>query len=315
MSGLRIVPFSDAHFDDAAALLEARHARHREAEPLLPADVDFRAQVEGEWQVEGASGVFATRGAEPAGYLFARPMPYGRSPTPYAQMVTGVAGHAVAGDRELARDLYAAAAGPWVDAGHLRHMVFVPSSDKELIDAWFRLSFGASATFAMRETASEPSFDAGVEIRLSTPDDLEAAAQLDRAMAESMVPSPSFSPGGFQTDAEYVEGWRDTWEETQFTHFVAERDGRIVGHSLLYRRPHDLRVPKDSIDLAGASTFPHERGGGVGRALTTHVIAWAHENGFPTMTTDWRMTNILASRFWPKRGFRPAFLRLYRALP
>jgi GNAT superfamily N-acetyltransferase len=98
-------------------------------------------------------------------------------------------------------------------------------------------------------------------------------------------------------------------------HFVAELDGRAVGHILLYKRPHDLRVPKDSIDLAAASTFPEARGSGAGLALTEHVLHWAHEHGYPTMTTDWRMTNLLASRFWPKRGFRRTFIRLYRALP
>ena len=33
------------------------------------------------------------------------------------------------------------------------------------------------------------------------------------------------------------------------------------------------------------------------------------------MTTDWRMTNLLASRYWPRRGFRETFLRLYRSIP
>jgi hypothetical protein len=33
------------------------------------------------------------------------------------------------------------------------------------------------------------------------------------------------------------------------------------------------------------------------------------------MVTDWRETNLLASRFWPKRGFRRTFLRLYRSIP
>jgi hypothetical protein len=33
------------------------------------------------------------------------------------------------------------------------------------------------------------------------------------------------------------------------------------------------------------------------------------------MVTDWRVTNLLSSRFWPKRGFRPVFLRLYRSIP
>ena len=83
-------------------------------------------------------------------------------------------------------------------------------------------------------------------------------------------------------------------------HFVAERDGTIVGHILLYRRPPDLRVPEGSIDLADASTAPEERGTGVGLALTHHVLAWAHEHGYEVMTTDWRMTNLLASRFWPR---------------
>ena len=33
------------------------------------------------------------------------------------------------------------------------------------------------------------------------------------------------------------------------------------------------------------------------------------------MGTDWRVTNLLASRFWPRRGFRTTFLRLYRHIP
>ena len=134
-------------------------------------------------------------------------------------------------------------------------------------------------------------------------------------MSESMLPAPSFSNLPAQTDEEYLDGWRETWDDDTFKHFVAERDGVVVGHTLLYKRPADLRVPADSIDLAAASTFPELRGSGIGRALTAHVVTWAHENGYPTMVADWRMTNLLASRFWPKRGFRVTFLRLYRALP
>jgi hypothetical protein len=33
------------------------------------------------------------------------------------------------------------------------------------------------------------------------------------------------------------------------------------------------------------------------------------------MVTDWRVTNLLSSRFWPARGFRTTFLRLYRHIP
>ena len=307
---LDVVPFTDDHLDAAAALLAARHARHREAEPLLPVVADFRAEIEREWRADGASGVFASRGGEPVAYLVARPLPYGGGGT---WMVAGIAGHAVEGDAEAARDVYAAAAQGWFEAGHMRHGVFVPAHDGALIDAWFRLSFGASAALATREATAEAPFDAGVQIRLGEPRDLEDAARLEVALNEAMTPSPSFS--GAQPDlAEIVEEWRDTWDDERFVHFVADRDGRIVGHALLYRRPPDLRVPVASIDLGQAATHPDVRGSGAGRALTAHVIRWAYEHGFPVIVTDWRMTNLWASRFWPRRGFRPTFLRLLRSL-
>jgi GNAT superfamily N-acetyltransferase len=304
-----IVPFSDEHLDGAARLLEARHRRHRKAEPLLPDDVDFCAEIEREWREDGSNGVAAVAGDEVVGYLIGRR----REDRFGASLWSFVAGHAST-DAELTRDLYAAAASRWVADGLTKHFVFVPAF-QDLIDPWFRLSFGASAALAIRETGAEPVNVPGVVIREGTEDDLEAAARLDRSMLEHMLHEPSFSGIELPSDDEYHDDWRGTWDDPVYKHFVAERDARIVGHILLYRRPPDLRVPKDSIDLAAASTDPTVRGSGVGVALTHHVLAWAKDNGIPTMITDWRMTNLLASRFLPARDFRPAFLRLYRSIP
>jgi GNAT superfamily N-acetyltransferase len=74
-------------------------------------------------------------------------------------------------------------------------------------------------------------------------------------------------------------------------------------------------VPARNIDLAHVATLDDVRGSGVGLALTAHVLAWAHEQGYRSMTTDWRAVNLLSSRFWPRRGFRPQYLRLYRSVP
>lgn len=305
MARLEVVPFGDEHLDAAAKLLAARHARHREAEPLLPELEDPRAAIEREWREEGASGVFV-RGA----YLIGAPFTRFE-----ATLRVGIAGHAIEGDREPIRDVYAAAAQHWVDDGYTRHEVFVPSHDAELIDAWFRLSFGASAVLALRETGPEEPFDTDVTIRRGRRGDFDEAARLELAMGEAMLPSPSFSSVALQTQEELAAEWHADGDSDQYELFVAEREGRIVGHILLYRRPPDLRVPANSIDLAQASTEPEARGTGVGRALTTHVIRWAYETGIPVMTTDWRMTNLWASRFWPKRGFRPSLLRLHRSVP
>jgi GNAT superfamily N-acetyltransferase len=310
MAGLTLVPFGDDHVEAAAALLAERHERHRLTEPLLPEAPDFRAELEKEWRVEGASGVVALSGGSVAGYLVGHP----RDDRVGPHLWSYVAGHAVR-EPELTRDLYAAAAADWVEAGLARHFVYVPALD-DLIDPWFRLSFGASAALATRETGAEPGEPSTILVRDGNAGDIEAAVALERAMGESMLPAPSFSLHPPDPVEDALAEWRGTWEDTEtYRHFVAEREGRVVGHILLYRRPHDLRVPVDAIDLAQASTEPAERGAGVGVALTRHVLAWAHEHGFPTMVTDWRMTNLLASRFWPRRGFRPTFLRLQRSIP
>ena len=312
MLGLRLEPFSSRHVDDAAELLARRHERHLAQEPLLQREPDFRAEVEQAAGDEGASGSVLVDDGGLQGYLLASPRQL--TNTGLSWHVVGFAGLAFEGDPELLRDLYAHAAGRWVEDGHTRHGVYVPSSEPDLVDAWFRLTFGASGITAARETAVEP-FEAGVAVRDGRPDDLEAAVRLDQDMADAMRPAPSFSGQDPTSTAELQDEWRDTWDEGQFKHFVAETDSRIVGHAVLYTGRSGIRIPEGSIDLAAASTEPAARGTGVGRALTAHVLAWAHEHGYGSMTTDWRMTNLLASRFWPKRGFRPTFLRMYRSIP
>ena len=314
MSSLRFEPFSDAHVDPAGELLAERHRRHRAAEPLLADVGDFPAQVANEWKRGGTLGAVALDGGRLVGYLVASPKQF--TNTGLTWMVVDFAGHAVAGDAELVRDLYGFAADAWLEHGHTRHCAYVPASDPALIHAWFRLCFGASGVTAVREVAPEEPADSGLVIRDGTPDDIEATARLNADMASSMEPGPSFSGMRPYTHDDYVEDWRGTWDNADFKHFVAERDGRIVGHYLMYRRPRgDLRIPESSIDLASASTEVATRGSGVGRALMAHVLDWAHAAGYRAMTTDWRMTNLLASRFWPKRGFRPTYLRMYRSIP
>jgi hypothetical protein len=65
-----------------------------------------------------------------------------------------------------------------------------------------------------------------------------------------------------------------------------------------------------------ASRPPSRRlAGPASAALTAAVFGWARGRGHAAITTDWRATNLLAARFWPRRGFWPAFLPLHRSIP
>jgi GNAT superfamily N-acetyltransferase len=299
VAGLEIHPLSELR-DEAAQLLADRYGKQRAAEPLLPEIGDFAAHLPDD------DGLVATRGGTAVAYLA------GGLDGDTARV--GFGGHA-AFEPEALRDLFAVLADRW-DVS--RFAVAVPASDEGLIDTWFRLAFGCQFMWAVRET-DRPS-DVEVprpHIRPGTPDDLDAVAQFDEILWLLQSRSPSFSGLTVPPRNEFREEWSDLWDDPEpFVHFVAEREGRVVGHAVLYRRPEgDLRVPPGNIDLAHVATLDEVRGTGVGLALTHHVLDWAHEHGYRSMTTDWRSVNLLSSRFWPRRGFRPQYLRLYRAVP
>jgi GNAT superfamily N-acetyltransferase len=298
MASLEIHPLSGLR-DEAAQLLSGRFARQRAAEPLLPEIDDFAAHV------PAGDGVVATRGGKAVAYLA------GELKDDIATV--GLGGHA-ASEPEALRDLFAVLAERW---GASRFSVAVPASDDGLIDAWFRLGFGRQFVWAVREVERCEPVDFGGRLRTSTPADLPSVAGFDRELWTHQAASPSFS--GLDVAAkDFEDEWSTLWkEEDEFPlHQVAELDGRVVGQVLLYHRPTgDLRVPEQNIDLAHVVTHPDARGSGVGLALYASGMTWAHEHGYRSMTTDWRSVNLLSSRFWPNRGFRPQYFRLYRAVP
>jgi ribosomal protein S18 acetylase RimI-like enzyme len=313
MPPVRVEPLADDHRDQCAALLAERHARHRRREPLLPACDDFAAQL------PDAPGYAALQDGRVVAYVAGAidedaAGPIGR---------VGLAGCAAA-EPEAVRDAYAALAADWAAAGCTRHEAIVPAGDEGLVDVFWRLAFGRQLTWAVREAEPplvrnhhERDLAPAVRLRPSTPADLGAIVALDRELQQAVTDSPSFARLRARTDDELREEWSDLWDEgAPYEHVVAELDGRVAGHLLLYDRPAgDLRVPPRSLDLAQAVIAPGARGRGVGLALTAHALERAVQRGLDAVTVDWREPNLWASRFWPQRGFRPQFLRLYRSVP
>ena len=307
-----IVRFDDSHLDRAAELLAERHARHRTAEPLLPAAADFRGGLEQLWAKEGASGVFAE-----GGYLIGVPRDDSWGPNVWIE----AAGHAVQ-EPELVRDLYAAAAADWVEQGRTRHYALVPAGDRELVDAWFRLGFGQQQAYGVLALPvnAEVAVPEGFEIRAPRPEEVEELIDVDLALPQHQRSSPVFSPLKLRTRDESRAEWLATIDGDEEKIFIGARGEHPVACWALVsidqsRDFRDLFRPNRASYLSFASTLPEARGSGIGVALTNASFAWAAEQGYDAMVTDWRVTNLLASRFWPRRGFRTAFLRLYRSIP
>jgi ribosomal protein S18 acetylase RimI-like enzyme len=318
MARLEIRPFSDEFVPAAGELLAARHRAHRAAEPLLPARFEEQAAAQAEVELlvrsEGVSGSIAIRDGRPVGYLLGAPRP---NPIWGDHVWIELAGHAVEEPEDL-RDLYGAAAARWVDEGHVRHYAIAPAYDAPLIHAWSRVGFGQQHAHGVLEV---PETEWPDDVRRAEEHDVDALVALSPALSDHQLQSPTFAgrPPGEDSDELRAEILEDL-AKPEIGDLVTERAGRIVGAFQLVpvemSSVHSgLSRPDGAALLGWAATEPAVRGSGAGLALTDAAFAWARERGHAVMVTDWRVTNLLSSRFWPQRGFRETFLRLYRHIP
>jgi ribosomal protein S18 acetylase RimI-like enzyme len=318
MTRLDIRPFSAEFIPHAGELLGDRHRAHRAAEPLLPARYEnaeaAAAEVETLTKGEGASGAVALRGSRVVGFLLGVRK---RDDVWGANVWVETAGHAVEAAEDL-RDLYGAAAAHWVEEGRDRHYALVPATDPALVDAWSRLSFGQQHAYGIREVPDAVWPDG---VRRAEERDLDALVELAPLLQDHQSLAPVFG-GGLppESEEELRAGILEDLAKEEIGDLVAERDGRVVGAfqivpAELSGMHVGLARPAGAAFLGWAATRPGVRGSGAGVALTNAGFAWARERGYETMVTDWRVTNLLASRFWPARGFRESFLRLYRRIP
>jgi GNAT superfamily N-acetyltransferase len=328
---MSIVPFSEADLEEAAALLARRHQEDRAHEAALPDRFtqpdQARAELEKTWKAstvrEGSGGgVVARDGGRMIGYMIGVPRideTWGRS------VWVELAGHAI--DRgysaEIYRDMYAALSPSWVAQGCLYHVSNVPAHDRDALAAWFNLSFGKEHVYGVRETASplggETPVDPTVEVRRATAADVDLAMELDLVLPSHQARAPVYSilfPYNKEEDRQDV---LDELQKEDWKTWLAIRDGRLVGIQIyLPAKPGPgigaLPIPDNSSFLGFAATREDEQGRGIGRLLTARGLADASETGYTTCFTDWRATNLLSSRFWTRRGWRPVAYRLSRRL-
>lgn len=324
MSALEIHELGPDHLDDAAGLLAARHRRQLAVEPLLdPAYGEVAAarhEVAAVANADDASGVVAVRDGRMVGYLLGAPKAVSMwGPNVWVE----AAGMALADGEpaESMRDLYALAAARWVAEGRTAQYCIVPSHDRDLVEAWFRLGFGHQHTHAIQpaQPGLVPAVASGLTVRRAVRGDIPALAALDLVLPEHQALTPVFSGGPVGTLEETVEEWEEDFGDEDFAVFVAEYSGGVVGSavgcSIVKSSLHaSLTRPDDAGFLGFAAVLPAARGLGAGRALGETVIAWSAVEGYRSVVTDWRVTNLLSSRTWPRLGFHDTFWRLHRVV-
>jgi GNAT superfamily N-acetyltransferase len=317
---LDVQSFTPADLDEAGVLLATRHRMHRTACPALDPSYEdpaiARRAIEELLAGSPVAGATARRDGRLVGYLVGTRV----SETVWGPDAWVEGAGCAAEDAETILDLYAQAATGWLEAGLSAHYAVVPATDREQVDAWFRLGFGQQHVYALRASPDEgeiPPPPAAIRIRPALLADLDALARLDLVLPEHQALAPTFSRLAIPTVEEARSEWEEGWDDPRFVTFVAEHAGRVIGcavgcpvdASSMHR---GVTRPPGAGLLGFAAVLPEARGIGAGRALGEAVLEWARTAGLATVVVDWRSTNLLSSRTWSRLGFRPTFLRLHR---
>jgi GNAT superfamily N-acetyltransferase len=318
-----IVPLVENMIPEAGKLLAQRHKRDRARQPLLPARfedpmVATRA-VQVLWQKKFKSGHAAFRDGKMIAYLLGdyTVQPWGRCG--YVHLP----GYALAEGESVAaiQDLYALVGEDWVRKGIFSHGLYVSAAEAHVIEALFALGFGKERVDALLDlrtlTIPEVEEPAGTAIRRAGKGDNAHLAGLSEVIFHALADPPYWHPTVPEEWEELYEGWGELADEKDWTVWMALEKGQAlgtVGFTPQVEADTDMLASPRTVYLSVAATKPQARGRGVSTALTWRGLEQARKDGFDICYTNWISPNLLASRFWPRYGFRDVAYRLSKGV-
>jgi RimJ/RimL family protein N-acetyltransferase len=313
------LPFTNEMVPDAGRLLAKRHTRNRKQLPWLPArfeDPEVAAKaVAALWKEKLKSGYAAFRDRQMTAYLIGQTNtnPWGRAGYVY------LPGYATA-ESESARiiqDLYTLLGDDWVKRGCFQHYLYISAADADVIAALFDLGFGKERVDALMGLRSStiPALEepAGVTIRRADTGDNAHLGSLSNVIFRALGKAPHWHPTVPEDWDDLREGWSELADDKEWAVWLAleneEALGTIGFRPELEEDTQMLASPR-TIYLSVAATKPRARGRGINTVLTWRGLEQVRQEGYEICYTNWISPNLLASRFWPRFGFKDAAYRL-----
>ena len=208
---------------------------------------------------------------------------------------------------ELIKYLYTKVSVLWLEQGCFQHSVLVPVGNTLYYEAFLQLSFAIEQVHAVMKIEEYKPFEnvADVNVRLVEKTDGEAMGRTSGIIAKYHNSAPVFTPAFPEVLASRKEGFKELVEEEDDIVLIAEKDNKELGFQDYEIITPSLMTPDDVVELCVAGTYHSQMGKGIGKKLMNEGYRTIKEMGYKNIVTDWRITNLASSTFWPKCGFKP----------
>jgi ribosomal protein S18 acetylase RimI-like enzyme len=318
-----IKSFTEEMIPEAGNLLAMRHKRNRASLPLLPArfeDANITVKaVQALWQKKFKNGYAAFRNGKMTAYLLGDFTVQSWGRCGYVHLP----GYALVEDESVAtmQDLYSLLGEDWVRKGIFSHGLYISAADTHVIDAFFALGFGKERVDALLDFRAtnfpEVESPAGITIRLAGTGDNDHLGGLSDVIFRSLANAPYWHPTVPEEWEELREGWSELADDKEWTVWLALEEEKALGTVGFRPEEEDdagMLVSPRTMYLSVAATKLKARGRGISTALTLRGLAKAQKDGFDICYTNWISSNLPASRFWTRFGFKDAAYRLSKRI-
>lgn len=317
------VPFTEEMISEAGGLLAQRHKRNRASLSLLPQrfeDSQVAAKAIGTlWQNKSRQGYAAFRDGKMVAYLIGEFAAQSWGRCGYVHLP----GYALADDESVntIQDLYALLGDEWVKKGVFSHNLYISAADTDVIDVLFSVGFGKERVDALMDlraiTIPQIGQPSGITIRRAGAGDHDHLGGLSDVIFRALANPPNWHPTVPEDWEELREGWSGLSEDKEWTVWLALENNKAlatVGFRPEEENDSGMLVSPRTFYLSVAATSPAARGRGLSTALTWQGLRKSQEDGFEICYTNWISSNLLASRFWPRFGFKDVAYRLSKRL-
>lgn len=308
---LVIRPLDPHVLEEVAVLIAREHREARNRQPLIPAAfVDPQNCHEGltDLLAEGFVGFAAVEDRRSVGVMCGK----------HTGGVGFVPAHGVTVEPDhfdpttVVVRLFAELAAELLDVGASRftidHIESAPMGA-----ALSNLGFGRAGVFASqhpRPIRTSPP----VDVRIATPDDLDAIVALSHIELTHRSTPPIYAPTHPRGLSETRTLHKRLFDGGAL-HFLARHDGEDAGLlTVEFTSPAPRLCTQGQPYIGPTATHANVRDKGIGSALVRSVLDWAMSAGHEAISVDFDSANPLSRPFWLGLGFQPTGYRLRRAI-
>lgn len=220
-------------------------------------------------------------------------------------------------ESSLYKNLYTYISEKWIQLGCFKHYVILPCGDDNVVNTWLSLGFAYEQVYGIQSLKEqECPIREDIVIKTASEENKKDLESISSLILSYQAGAPTYAAALPQMFSEIKKGYGGLVDDENAHVLLAYENKDLLAFSCAYYEEDEenMMMPQKVMELAVAGTNHEKQSKGIGSLLTYRLFNDAIDAGCQHTVTDWRMTNLKSSVFWPKMGYKAYAYRMIRRI-